>query len=92
MDAYALVQTEVGKATDATFEAAKIDGVATAETITGPYDVVLRMHGPDLAYLNGSVLARIQEIEGVTRALTCVVVPHERRELPYSLQAVGRVG
>jgi DNA-binding Lrp family transcriptional regulator len=72
---YILVQTEIGQAgTNVADEIAGIPGVSAAENVTGPYDVVVSAEAEDLDHLNRSILARIQQISGVTRTLTCPVV------------------
>ena len=40
--AYILIQTEVGKAAEVASEVGAIDGVVSAEDVTGPYDVIAR--------------------------------------------------
>ncbi|MEX0651492.1 MAG: Lrp/AsnC ligand binding domain-containing protein, partial [Actinomycetota bacterium] len=40
--AYILIQTEVGKAASVADAVGAIDGVAEAEDVTGPYDVIVR--------------------------------------------------
>ena len=42
VSAYVLIQTEVGKAAQVASEVASIDGVISAEDVTGPYDVIAR--------------------------------------------------
>ena len=42
VSAYILIQTEVGKAAQVASEVAGIDGVVSAEDVTGPYDVIAR--------------------------------------------------
>ncbi|HZC41539.1 MAG TPA: Lrp/AsnC ligand binding domain-containing protein, partial [Streptosporangiaceae bacterium] len=42
VQAYILVQTEVGKAADVAVRIAGITGVTQAEDVTGPYDVIVR--------------------------------------------------
>jgi DNA-binding Lrp family transcriptional regulator len=72
---YILVQTEIGQAgTNVADEITGIQGVSAAENVTGPYDVVVSAEAEDLDHLNRSILARIQQISGVTRTLTCPVV------------------
>ncbi|MDQ1502366.1 MAG: hypothetical protein QOD57_93, partial [Actinomycetota bacterium] len=39
VQAYVLIQTEVGKAAQVASEVRKIDGVKCADDVTGPYDV-----------------------------------------------------
>jgi DNA-binding Lrp family transcriptional regulator len=72
---YILIQTEIGQAgTNVADEIAAIEGVTAAENVTGPYDVVVSAEADDLDHLNRSILARIQQVSGVTRTLTCPVV------------------
>jgi DNA-binding Lrp family transcriptional regulator len=74
VQAYILVQTEVGKAADVAKEIAKITGVTQAEDVTGPYDVIVRAEADNVDDLGRLVAAGIQSIEGITRTLTCPVV------------------
>ena len=54
VQAYILVQTEVGKAADVAKEISKIAGVTTAEDVTGPYDVIVRAEADNVDELAGS--------------------------------------
>jgi DNA-binding Lrp family transcriptional regulator len=72
--AYILIQTEVGKAAVVAAEIAKIAGVTTAEDVTGPYDVIVRAEAENVDQLGQLVVARIQNVDGITRTLTCPVV------------------
>jgi DNA-binding Lrp family transcriptional regulator len=74
VQAYILVQTEVGKAADVAKEIAKITGVTQAEDVTGPYDVIVRAEADNVDELGRLVAAGVQSIEGITRTLTCPVV------------------
>jgi len=72
--AYVLIQTEVGKAAQVAEEVAKIDGVTSAEDVTGPYDVIVRAEAGDVNELGKMVVSKVQLIDGITRTLTCPVV------------------
>ncbi|MBO0713165.1 MAG: Lrp/AsnC ligand binding domain-containing protein [Acidimicrobiales bacterium] len=72
--AYVLIQTEVGKAAHVVSEVAKIEGVVSAEDVTGPYDVIVRAQASTVDELGKMVVSRVQLIEGITRTLTCPVV------------------
>jgi DNA-binding Lrp family transcriptional regulator len=74
VQAYILVQTEVGKAADVAAAIGAIDGVTLAEDVTGPYDVIVRAEGPSMDELGSLVVSRIQSVSGITRTLTCPVV------------------
>lgn len=74
VQAYILVQTEVGKAAAVASEIAGIAGVISAEDVTGPYDVIVRAEAEDVDRLGQLVVARVQGVGGITRTLTCPVV------------------
>jgi len=72
--AYVLIQTEVGKAAQVAGEVSRIEGVVTAEDVTGPYDVIVRAEANSVDELGKLIVSRLQLIEGITRTLTCPVV------------------
>ncbi|MGH3762573.1 Lrp/AsnC ligand binding domain-containing protein [Actinophytocola sp.] len=72
--AYILIQTEVGQAAAVAAKIAEIEGVTTAEDVTGPYDVIVRAEAENVDMLGQLVVARIQNVDGITRTLTCPVV------------------
>ncbi len=74
VQAYVLVQTEVGTAADVATAIADIDGVLSSQDVTGPYDVIARIEGPSIEELGSLVVSRIQKVTGITRTLTCPVV------------------
>ena len=74
VQAYILIQTEVGKSSDVSSEVRQIAGVTLAEDVTGPYDVIARVEASTVDELGQLVLSRIQDIKGITRTLTCTVV------------------
>jgi DNA-binding Lrp family transcriptional regulator len=74
VQAYILIQTEVGKAADVAREIAGVSGVTLAEDVTGPYDVIVRAEAGNVDELGQLVVARVQSIAGITRTLTCPVV------------------
>ena len=74
VEAYVLIQTEVGKAAVVAREIAQIQGVTSAEAVTGPYDAVVHAQAEDVDSLGKLVVARIQAVDGITRTLTCPVV------------------
>jgi DNA-binding Lrp family transcriptional regulator len=74
VQAYILIQTEVGKAAQVAEEVNKIEGVTAAEAVTGPYDAIIHTEAEDVDSLGKLVVAKIQSVEGITRTLTCPVV------------------
>lgn len=73
VEAYVLVQTEVGRAEVVAGQLAALPGVVSAEYVTGPYDVVLRISADNLDALRSDVAASVQRVSGITRTLTCPI-------------------
>jgi DNA-binding Lrp family transcriptional regulator len=74
VSAYVLIQTEVGKAAAVASEIAGLAGVASAEDVTGPYDVIVRVEADTVDELGKLVVANVQGVAGITRTLTCPIV------------------
>ena len=74
VQAYILIQTEVGKAADVAKAIASVKGVTMAEDVTGPYDVIVRAEARNVDELGKLVVATVQTLDGITRTLTCPVV------------------
>ena len=74
VQAYILIQTEVGKAAEVANHISGISGVTLAEDVTGPYDVIVRAEARNVDELGKLVVARVQTLPGITRTLTCPVV------------------
>ena len=74
VQAYILIQTDVGKAADVAAQIAQIKGVTLAEDVTGPYDVIVRAEARNVDELGKLVVAKVQTLDGITRTLTCPVV------------------
>ena len=74
VQAYILIQTDVGKAAEVALAIAQVKGVTMAEDVTGPYDVIVRAEARNVDELGKLVVAKIQGVEGITRTLTCPVV------------------
>ena len=74
VSAYILIQTEVARAADVAAAAAEVPGVASADDVTGPYDVIVRAEAANVDELGRLVVSAIQRIPGITRTLTCPIV------------------
>ncbi|MCX0246264.1 MULTISPECIES: Lrp/AsnC ligand binding domain-containing protein [Streptomyces] len=74
VQAYILIQTEVGKASTVAETISELPGVIQAEDVTGPYDVIVRAQSDTVDELGRMVVARVQQVDGITRTLTCPVV------------------
>ena len=74
VEAYILIQTEVGKAASVADAVRNISGVESADDVTGPYDVIVKAEADNVDDLGRMVVASIQQVDGITRTLTCPVV------------------
>jgi DNA-binding Lrp family transcriptional regulator len=73
VEAFMLIQTEVGRAEVVAKQLAGLAGVLSAEYVTGPYDVVVRIGAGNLDELKATVVPSVQQVAGITRTLTCPV-------------------
>lgn len=71
--AYILIQTATNSAHVAR-EIRDLDGVLTADDVSGPYDVIVQIAADNMDELGKAVVNRIQAVEGITRTLTCPMV------------------
>ena len=62
VQAYILIQTEVGKAASVAKAIAAISGVTMAEDVTGPYDVIARVEASNVDDLGRLVIAKLQDV------------------------------
>ncbi len=74
MNAYILIQTEVGKASEVAEQIRVIEGVVSADVLTSPYDIIAHTEAANVDELGRMVMSRIQMIAGITRTTTCPVV------------------
>jgi DNA-binding Lrp family transcriptional regulator len=76
--AYILIEAAVGKAKPVAegisglgFDNARI---VTVDAVTGPYDVIALLEADDLDHLGTAITDGIQQVDGVQRTTTCLVV------------------
>ena len=74
VEAYVLIQAEVGRSAEVADAVGKIPGVRFADVVTGPYDVIVRAEAAEIDGLGKLIVAKMQAVVGVTRTLTCPVV------------------
>ena len=74
IEAYVLIQTEIGMQLPVATAVAELSGVTQAVVVTGPYDVIARVTAADVDALGTLIVTKIQGVEGVVRTLTSPVV------------------
>jgi DNA-binding Lrp family transcriptional regulator len=73
IQAYILIQTDIGKAASVATALSAISGVTLAEGVTGPYDVIMRAEAASMEDFGRTILSKVQAVPGITRTLTCPV-------------------
>jgi DNA-binding Lrp family transcriptional regulator len=74
VSAYIFVEVTQGRAMQVREETAKIKGVESASAVTGPYDIIVLVRGEDVNVLGEFIVSRIQNVPGVLRTMTNIIV------------------
>jgi len=74
LQAYVLINTEPGKLWEIADEALKIEGIKMAQAVTGQFDVVAYAEFTKMDEL-GSIIEKLQRLQGVRRTQTAIVIP-----------------
>lgn len=77
VNAYSLISAEPGMTSQVFEKVSEMEGVQSAETVAGPYDVVARIEVDSLEKLTGTIFGKIRGVEGVTNTTTLIVVELE---------------
>jgi DNA-binding Lrp family transcriptional regulator len=74
IEAYILMKSELGEQSEVYTKILKIKGVKSANTVIGPYDLIIFIESADLNTLGRTVISKIQNLKGVKDTTTCVVI------------------
>ena len=74
INAYVLIQVQVGRSAEVSEEIARIDHVTSSDVVSGPFDIIAVAEADDIDDPGKLVVAKIQTVDGVTRTLTCPVL------------------
>ena len=72
--AYLLIETAVGKTREVANTLSGLNGIATVDVVTGPYDIIALVSGEDMSVVGDLVTGHIHTVPGVVRTVTCVAV------------------
>ena len=70
--AFILIETQVGRAKQVALALRVLEGVMSAEVVTGTFDIIALIEAPDMSAMADLVTGRVQGIRGVLRTITCV--------------------
>jgi DNA-binding Lrp family transcriptional regulator len=76
--AYVLIESAVGKAKSVAEGVQKLQlsdsRVVSVDAVTGPFDVIALLESDDLDKVGRAITEGIQQVDGVQRTTTCLVV------------------
>jgi len=76
--AYLLVETSVGRAPGVANALKRLEGVDSADMVTGPYDIIATLSGKDVSAVGTLVTEEVCQIVGVIRTVTNFALPNGR--------------
>jgi DNA-binding Lrp family transcriptional regulator len=72
--AYVLIETVGGKSKEVVDALRRVSGIAVADVVTGPYDVIAVAQGSDANSVGRLVLNEVRGIPGISKTMTCLAV------------------
>lgn len=75
--AFILIETKADKRNEVVTTLRQTEGVKTADSVTGPYDVIAVVEGERLDEIGNIVTGKIQRVPGVSRIVTCLAMLSE---------------
>ena len=72
--AFVLIETAVGTTRDVVSKLRQIEGVKSAEPVTGPYDVIAVVEGESLSEIGDLVTGEVQALSGLSRTVACLAI------------------
>jgi len=70
VEAIVLIQAKVGESSAVASAIAQLEGVMSADVVSGPYDVIARAQAENIDELGRMVVSKMQSVKGVTRTVT----------------------
>ncbi len=70
--AYVLIEASVGKTKEVTAALRSLEGIYSADAVTGPYDIIVIIEALDLGSIGDIVTEQVHTIGGINRSVTCL--------------------
>lgn len=74
MRAYVLISTAVYKVREVAEALMKLPNIEAVEMVSGPYNIILIVEGPDVKALGSLVMSALSPISGIIRKVTCLSI------------------
>ena len=72
--AFVLIETAVGQTKEVLAKIRQLEGVKSADAVTGPYDVIAVTESESLNDVGTLITERIHPIAGISRTVTCLTL------------------
>jgi len=72
--AYVLIEAQVGKVQKVVEAIRKLEGVASVDAVTGPYDAIAVIQRETLNDIGVLITAMVHPVAGISRTVTCLVM------------------
>ena len=72
--AFIFIETAVGKTREIASTLKSVNGVQSADLVTGPYDVIVMIEAEDINAVGRLVEQQIHALAGVMRTVTCLTI------------------
>ena len=71
---FVLIETAVGISKEVVDALRKLEGVDSVDSVTGPYDIIVVIHGETVIDIGDLVTSKIHPIAGISRTVTCLAI------------------
>ena len=72
--AYVLIEAQVGKIKQVVDAIRNIQGVASVDVVTGPYDAIAVIQTETLNDIGELIVAKVYPVAGISRIVTCIAM------------------
>ena len=72
--AYVLIETQVGKTKQVVEAIRKLEGAASVDVVTGPYDAIAILRAETPNDIGELIVAKVHPVAGISRTVTCLVM------------------
>ncbi|HJZ46852.1 MAG TPA: Lrp/AsnC ligand binding domain-containing protein [Roseiflexaceae bacterium] len=72
--AYVLIEAEAGQVGSVIAALRALPGVAAADAVTGPYDIIMTIETPDPRDIGRLVMNEVHGVAGIKRTVTCLAI------------------
>ena len=70
--AFILIETAAGRTKEIISSLKQIEGVKSADMVTGPYDIIAIVEGESMTDIGDLVTGKIYSVPGISRTVTCL--------------------